>query len=299
MEECKICSKELKSNRALSRHVSFYHDMGLLEYKIKHENFLIPKCEVCGKDAKLRKSISFQKSCGDKKCIETILDRKTVSEETREKIRKKRLAYMKANPSCTAWRTGNEMSWPEKVFINAVKRHGWYDKFEITREKSFYPYFVDFAFENVKVAVEIDGGQHEQAERKASDDKKDTLLITQGWRVYRVKAKQVLSDVNSIITDLEQFIGEIDNISKTCELLTGKEKKMIEVKIGKEKRQRETQKIIDKRGKTLESVDKNNFGWLQRVADIWGLSHTQTKRWIKKYHPEVEYYQRKDYTPIE
>lgn len=325
MEECKICDKKMKSMLGLGVHLRNKHNRSVLDHAIEYENFKIPKCCECGTNASHRKGLVFQKTCGSVGCFSEVSSKRTHTKETKEILRKKRLAYMKANPQCTAWRKNNDMSWPEKVFINAVKRHGWYDRFEITREKSCYPYFVDFAFENVKVAVEVDGKQHELPKRKASDEKKDTLLISQGWRVYRVKAKQVLSDVNAVISDLEHFIGDVEITSetcklltckekkivnakikranKTCELLTGKEKKVIESTIKREQRKREKdieiRKLIEERSKALESTDKNKFGWLQQVADVWGLSHTQTKRWIKKYHPEVEYYQRKDYTPIE
>lgn len=292
MEECKICNKELVSNRALSKHLDCYHDIKFLEYKIQYEKFEKPKCPVCEKTAKFKSGLSYQTTCGGKDCISVLASNRTHSEESKQRMREKRLAYMKANPRCTAWRTGNEMSWPEKVFINAVERHGWYDRFEITREKSFYPYFVDFAFENVKVAVEIDGKQHELPERKASDNKKDALLISQGWRVYRVKAKQTSSDINTVLKDLESFIGDIETNSKTCELLTGKEKREIEANKKRKKRREKTEKLIKEREVVFETVDISEWGWVQKVADIWKLSHAQTKRWIKKYHPDLEYHQR-------
>ena len=325
MDDCRICNKQSKSILGLSLHLRNKHGISLLEYVIKYENFKIPKCSECDKDASYSKGLVFQKTCGNKVCLSKVASKRKHSEETKKKLRKKRLAYMQANPQCTAWRTGNAMSWPEKVFINAVERTGWYEKFEITREKSFYPYFVDFAFENVKVAVEIDGSQHDHPERKASDDKKDVLLISQGWRVYRVKAKQVLSDVKAVICELELFIGEVETEQKTSELLTGKEKKLKESKLkkkrktselltGKEKKElevkrkreenrkvkeEEIRKLVEERKKAFEIVNMFKFGWVQKIAEVWNLSHTQTKRWVRKYHPEVEYYQRKDYTPIE
>ena len=297
MEECKICSKELKSNRSLSKHLDSHHNIKFLEYKIKYDNFKEPKCEVCGKDAKFKSGLHYRKTCGGAVCKKVVASRRITSEETKKKQREVRLAYMKENSHCTAWRLGNEMSWPEKVFINAVKRHGWYDKFEITREKSFYPYYADFAFENVKVVIEIDGGQHERPERKASDEKKDDLLISQGWRVYRIKAKQVLSDINTIMVDLESFIGDVETTSKTCKLLTGKEKKEIEAKNRRLEREIERnerrEKFIEERTKDIESVDMLKLGWIQQLANKWKVSHTQVKRLIKKYYPELEYYQRK------
>lgn len=43
----------------------------------------------------------------------------------------------------------------------------------------------------------------------------------------------------------------------------------------------------------LKEIDINKFGWVNEVAKKWGVSHAQTKRWIRKYCPEFSYYQRK------
>lgn len=46
-----------------------------------------------------------------------------LSEETKQKLREKRLSYMKEHPECTAWRKRNEPSYPEKMFIEFIKKY--------------------------------------------------------------------------------------------------------------------------------------------------------------------------------
>ena len=41
----------------------------------------------------------------------------------------------------------------------------------------------------LNIALEIDGKQHEYADRKESDKKKDKYLIDNGWKVSRIKWK--------------------------------------------------------------------------------------------------------------
>ena len=82
---------------------------------------------------------------------------------------------MKNNPDKTAWRLSN-VSYPEKLFIEYVESNGLDKKYSIVREYSVFPYFIDFAFVNQMVAIEIDGSQHLLPERKERDDKKDKLL---------------------------------------------------------------------------------------------------------------------------
>ena len=109
------------------------------------------------------------------------------SDETKEKIRKARLKYMKENPQSTAWRK-QSMSYPEKIFEQLIKKHKLGKQYDIVYEYSVFPYFVDFAFVNIKLAVEIDGMQHYTIQSKIDSDKqKDKLLISQGWKVYRIQ----------------------------------------------------------------------------------------------------------------
>lgn len=52
------------------------------------------------------------------------------------------------------------------------------------------------------------------------------------------------------------------------------------------------QKDIDYRLKLIEGVDMTKIGWVKKVSDILNISHTQVKRFIKKYY-QGDYYERK------
>jgi very-short-patch-repair endonuclease len=72
------------------------------------------------------------------------------------------------------------MSYPEQQFEKFLKEYGYADKYLIEREVSIFPYFIDFAFSDLKIAIEIDGSQHLEEKRKESDNKKDELLQKNG-----------------------------------------------------------------------------------------------------------------------
>lgn len=56
-----------------------------------------------------------------------------------------------------------------------------YDKrYLIIQEYSMFPYFIDFAFVDIKLAIEIDGSQHLLPERMEKDKLKDQLLMDNG-----------------------------------------------------------------------------------------------------------------------
>ena len=129
------------------------------------------------------------------------------TEETKKKMREKRLAWMKANPEKTAWRLKN-MSYPEKCFQKILEDNGLDKKYLIYREYSAFPYFIDFAFINEKLAVEIDGSQHLEEERKKRDEEKDKLLMSKGWRILRITALDVVRDGAKALNCLLEMLGD-------------------------------------------------------------------------------------------
>ena len=138
-----------------------------------------------------------------------------LSEETKNKIRKARLNWMKEHPEQTAWRLKN-MSYPEKCFQKILEDNGLDKKYLIYREYSVFPYFIDFAFINEKLAVEIDGSQHLEEDRKKRDIKKDKLLLSKGWKILRIAANEVTHDgvkaLNAVLDMLEEPTMQYDTV---------------------------------------------------------------------------------------
>ena len=58
---------------------------------------------------------------------------------------------------------------------------------EYARELKVDRFFIDFAFLDKMLAIEIDGQQHNLPERKALDERKDQTLLSLGWHVIRIK----------------------------------------------------------------------------------------------------------------
>ncbi len=98
------------------------------------------------------------------------------------------------------------ISYPEKLFLEKVIKEELDKKHLIVREMSFHPYFIDFAFVNEKVAVEIDGSQHLREDKLKSDIKKNNLLQYNNWKVFRVTAKEVIFDIDKVFSNLLIFI---------------------------------------------------------------------------------------------
>lgn len=73
--------------------------------------------------------------------------------------------------------------WRPELAVKTFKRRG-----------SGYPhcYKIDVANETLKIGIEVDGPTHDSKAKRILDQKKDQLLATLGWKVYRVKNADAL-----------------------------------------------------------------------------------------------------------
>jgi very-short-patch-repair endonuclease/transposase-like protein len=217
------------------------------------------------------------------------------SEFTKSKLRDIRLKWMKENPEKTAWRQSN-LSYPEKVFLNKIFELQLDKKYLIIREKSVFPYFVDFAFENERIAVEIDGSQHLIYERKEIDTKKDLLLESLGWFVYRIPAIEVQKNVDGVIEKLLNILGggSLENNGFFLE----KTQKQIKIKeeLDIKNKERETNygftELELKSHISQRKVERPNYEILLKeieemgyvgVGKKYGVSDNSIRKWKKYY----------------
>ena len=210
------------------------------------------------------------------------------SEETKMKIRIKRLQYMKEHPENTAWRQSNE-SYPEKCFQMYLIDRGYDKKYLIQKEYSVFPYFIDFAFVDIKLAIEIDGSQHLEPERLEKDKKKDELLISMNWKVIRIAEYIVKSDWTAI----DQVLLPIFSNQKVSQwqrvgIISEPRSK---IKIPRNKFGRtEKQTIIDyKQRKVKNRPDKEEllqlittFSFVE-VGKKYGVTDNTIRKWCKIY----------------
>ena len=70
------------------------------------------------------------------------------------------------------------------------------------RQYSIGPYILDFYCPNMKLAVELDGGQHNQCENKEYDAIRSEYLKAQGIEIMRFWNNEVLVDIESVLSEL-------------------------------------------------------------------------------------------------
>jgi very-short-patch-repair endonuclease len=70
------------------------------------------------------------------------------------------------------------------------------------RQYSIGPYILDFYCPTMKLAVELDGGQHNQYENREYDATRSEYLKAQGIDVMRFWNNEVLLDIQSVLSEL-------------------------------------------------------------------------------------------------
>lgn len=163
---CRSCS-----NSVLPRRIKFEKSPETKTRLQKPKPLGKYKCTVC---ATMFEFIRPRKVCSTT-CLNTV----------KAQSARKAAATMSARGTHSGWHNRRfEPSYPERYFISVFENEGvegW------EREKKVGRWFIDFAFPSKMLAVEIDGRQHEDADRKKRDEEKDKYLVDAGWKVTRIK----------------------------------------------------------------------------------------------------------------
>lgn len=294
--KCNICDREFKNKGGYVSHIKTCDYVNTIKDEIISlyvDSFIgineIGKKFNIGKDTVIKVLGNKKRSIseGVKIARKKYPERYICSEETKEKIRKKRIQFMKNNPDKTAWRTSN-LSYPEKLFLEKLEELRWGEKYSIIREYCIFPYFIDFAFINEKVAVEIDGSQHLLEDRKESDNKKDNLLLNEGWSVIRITEKEVKSNIENVMLEIKNILN-----SKT----SSKKYKLgiLSIPVGYQKKEKNVFGFTDSqfdssvKQRKVERPDYetlknqiNKYGFVG-TGKLFGVSDNSIRKWLKFY----------------
>ena len=91
-----------------------------------------------------------------------------------------------------------KMSLPEVLLWQILRKQPGYIKFR--RQHPIGRYVLDFYVLDLKLGIEVDGKAHDMGNRPERDDLRDRWLESQGIRMLRIAAKDVLADP-AVVTD--------------------------------------------------------------------------------------------------
>ena len=90
----------------------------------------------------------------------------------------------------------------ERVFWAHVRNRQFYER-KFFRQYSFGPYILDFYCPTLKLAVELDGGQHDLPDARAYDSARSEYLQAHGIEVLRFWNHDVLEQIQSVLDKLD------------------------------------------------------------------------------------------------
>lgn len=139
---------------------------------------------------------------------------KKLPKEMKEKIRKGRVKFLKENPGQHgAWNKANK-TYLEKWFENFILENNLNTKYNIEFNYSLYPYFLDFAFIDLKLDVEVDGSFHYVYDANIEHDKiRNEILEKQGWKVFRISIDEVNKTPDKVKEEFLAYLNEFNENS--------------------------------------------------------------------------------------
>lgn len=98
--------------------------------------------------------------------------------------------------------------------------------FKFRRQHPIGNFILDFACRDVKLAIEVDGGQHNEIQ--SQDNLRTAWLETQGWKVLRFWNNEVLQNTEGVLEEIYQILSQASEQQKytpipTFPLIIGKE----------------------------------------------------------------------------
>lgn len=130
--------------------------------------------------------------------------------ENQDRLRQTQLNLI-ASGKHQGWLSRGKMkrSFPEKVSEECLNELGFQREKDFKIELLCGKWFIDFAFVERKIAIEIDGKQHQYPERIAKDKEKDAHLSSEGWAVHRIAWKKLTKitrkELKQKLTDILVF----------------------------------------------------------------------------------------------
>lgn len=135
--------------------------------------------------------------------------KRTHSPAARKKISE---ALKLAHAEGRAWNIGmsrwnNEPSYPERFFAKVIQNEFADKAYE--QEYNVGVYAIDFAWPHKKLAIEIDGAQHERFEEyRLRDARKDKYLEGKGWTILRIRWKDMMNETKKMIQLAKCFVDD-------------------------------------------------------------------------------------------
>lgn len=228
MYKCKICGKEFETKQKLGGHASSHNRgesykesrmvTGIRKYNRERKEYgEYRPCKFCGKPFSPNSIGGHVSRCelnpNSEKTHSLVSIAHIGKKISNESIKKISDSMKKAHLEGRAWNIGKSRwnsikSYPEQFFEKVIN-----NEFDNKNYKMEYPigiYSLDFAWVDLKRAIEIDGEQHDRFEEYHQRDiRKDEFCKSSGWEILRIKWKELYSNTKEKIKEANSFINKL------------------------------------------------------------------------------------------
>lgn len=141
---------------------------------------------------------------------------KHLSDDHKQKISKSMKERFKENPKVKPFGgcRGKMSSYEHWFCQKVVKGHNLAQKYDIVNQYYEYPYFLDFAFLNARLDVQIDGQFHTKEDVIISDKTRQNNLIDKNWFVYHISCQNIKQSEEKTIQDFLKYLDTLDDVSQ-------------------------------------------------------------------------------------
>lgn len=241
--------------------------------------------------------VTHEKAC---KCNPNRVERDYSIFRTEDFRNKMSIALKKAHKEgrASTWKSRENCnrSYPEKWFMNVIQDN--FDDKNYVTELPVGKWFLDFAWKEKMLYIEIDGQQHKRyVDRQELDKEKDDFCKSLGWKCLRLSWEYISNNKNEAIEIAKDFIdsGELKEIkweSKLEKVLERNKRCEEQGKIDSKGRHYETMLSesdwVNRKNLILGSnVDLTKFGWVLNVIKATGLSKKEIYNTVKHFNMDV------------
>ncbi|MFN3817029.1 endonuclease domain-containing protein [Brevundimonas sp.] len=99
-----------------------------------------------------------------------------------------------------------KLTLPEVILWNALRGRRM-DGRRFRRQHPLGPYILDFYCAEARLAVEVDGAAHDHPDKIKHDQRRNRWLESCGVRVLRIPAREVLGNLEGVLTGLRDALG--------------------------------------------------------------------------------------------
>jgi very-short-patch-repair endonuclease len=267
------------------------HNYKLIDYYVKYEGLIIPKCKYCYNECKVRIGLTFAVTCGSDICKSKSQLSKKHSDETKKVISEKRKIWLDNNPEKHPWKNNNKfISIPcEKLKEDFIKNGLVFETELQPLDDRFYS--IDIAFVDKGIGIEVNGNQHynENKELKPYYKERKDIIEKKGWKLYDIHYTKVYDDefVNNLIKIINgekininldfKYKEEVINKCSCGNKIIKYSKSGICIKCSRKK-----QRKVERPDKEVLLKDIKELGY-SGTGRKYSVSDNSIRKWLKNY----------------